>query len=133
MAFLCRTALRQQSFRPFLSHSQPLRRLASATKPLKATAAAIQEVSHDDASTSFFPGEYPGPSLKTSLPGPQTKSAMLELHQVFDTRSLNMVADYRKSFGNYIADLDGNVYLDVYAQIASIPLGYNNPHLAEIS
>jgi 4-aminobutyrate aminotransferase/(S)-3-amino-2-methylpropionate transaminase len=28
-----------------------------------------------------------------------------------------------------ITDVDGNTYLDVYAQIASIPVGYNNPTL----
>ncbi|OKO99926.1 4-aminobutyrate aminotransferase [Penicillium subrubescens] len=32
-----------------------------------------------------------------------------------------------------IADLDGNKLLDVYAQIASIPVGYNNPHLKEVA
>jgi 4-aminobutyrate aminotransferase/(S)-3-amino-2-methylpropionate transaminase len=42
-----------------------------------------------------------------------------------------MMADYGKSHGNYIADLEGNVLLDVYAQIASIPVGYNNPNLAK--
>ena len=46
-----------------------------------------------------------------------------------------MMANYQQSFGNYIADLDGNVLLDVYAQIASIPVGYSNPslHLAATS
>ncbi|KAK8048428.1 hypothetical protein PG994_010158 [Apiospora phragmitis] len=41
------------------------------------------------------------------------------------------MADYTKSFGNYFVDPDGNKLLDVYAQIASIPLGYNNPVLVE--
>lgn len=40
-----------------------------------------------------------------------------------------MLANYQNSYGNYIADLDGNVLLDVYAQIASIPVGYSNPAL----
>ncbi|KAK3940362.1 aminotransferase class-III-domain-containing protein [Diplogelasinospora grovesii] len=74
--------------------------------------------------------EPSGPSLKTSeIPGPKAKAAISELNEVFDTRSLNMLTDYAKSSGNYIADPDGNVLLDVYAQIASIPLGYNNPTL----
>jgi len=46
-----------------------------------------------------------------------------------------MMANYHNSYGNYIADLDGNLLLDVYAQIASIPVGYSNPslHLAASS
>jgi len=77
----------------------------------------------------FFPDEPTAPIIKTSIPGPQSKKAVDRLSKVFDTRSLNMMADYSRSYGNYIADLDGNVLLDVYAQIASIPVGYNNPAL----
>jgi len=82
--------------------------------------------------TSFYESWEPeGPSLKGAFPGPQAKEATIKLDKVFDTRSINMLADYTKSYGNYIADPDGNVLLDVYAQIASIPLGYNNPALAK--
>jgi 4-aminobutyrate aminotransferase/(S)-3-amino-2-methylpropionate transaminase len=30
-----------------------------------------------------------------------------------------------------LSDVDGNCFLDVYAQIASIPVGYNNPTLIQ--
>ncbi|QSZ30628.1 hypothetical protein DSL72_000186 [Monilinia vaccinii-corymbosi] len=77
----------------------------------------------------FFTGEPERPHVKTAIPGPESQKAVAELDTVFDTRSLNMLANYQKSFGNYISDPDGNVLLDVYAQIASIPVGYSNPHL----
>jgi 4-aminobutyrate aminotransferase/(S)-3-amino-2-methylpropionate transaminase len=67
--------------------------------------------------------------VRTAIPGPKSKAAIRHLDKVFDTRSLNMMGNYQDSFGNYIADLDGNVLLDVYAQIASIPVGYSNPSL----
>lgn len=62
----------------------------------------------------FFPNEPPGPIIKTEIPGPESKKAIEELNKVFDTRSLNMLANYQQSFGNYIADPDGNILLDVY-------------------
>jgi 4-aminobutyrate aminotransferase/(S)-3-amino-2-methylpropionate transaminase len=81
--------------------------------------------------SSFYDGEPEGPVLKTEIPGPKSQEHISKLDQVFDTRSLNMLADYNKSFGNYIVDPDGNALLDVYAQIASIPIGYNNPALTK--
>ncbi|KAL4788076.1 aminotransferase class-III-domain-containing protein [Aspergillus varians] len=81
------------------------------------------------AEKPYFPNEPAGPTVVTAIPGPKNQAAAAEIDEIFDIRSLNMLADYSKSHGNYIADLDGNVLLDVYAQIASIPVGYNNPHL----
>ncbi|TPX52698.1 4-aminobutyrate---2-oxoglutarate transaminase [Synchytrium endobioticum] len=48
-----------------------------------------------------------------------------------DSRAAYFAFDIENSIGNYIADADGNKLLDVYAQIASIAIGYNNPKLFE--
>jgi 4-aminobutyrate aminotransferase/(S)-3-amino-2-methylpropionate transaminase len=90
---------------------------------------AAMRRAYASSATPFFPDEPSQPIVKTAIPGPESKKAIERLGKVFDTRSLNMMADYQHSYGNYIADLDGNVLLDVYAQIASIPVGYNNATL----
>lgn len=82
--------------------------------------------------SSYYQNWEPeAPTVKTQIPGPKAQEAIAKLDKVFDTRSLNMLTDYKHSQGNYIADPDGNVLLDVYAQIASIAIGYNNPALYE--
>lgn len=61
-----------------------------------------------------FDGVEPSaPSVKTEIPGPKAKEQIADLDKVFDTRALNMLTDYKASIGNYIADPDGNVLLDV--------------------
>ncbi len=67
------------------------------------------------------------------LPGPASRAASAGIASFQDARTHVLVADYARSSGNYIADVDGNVLLDVYAQIASIPVGYNNPTLLEMA
>ncbi|KAF7586082.1 4-aminobutyrate transaminase [Aspergillus hancockii] len=67
------------------------------------------------------------PSMQTAVPGPLTNAAKSELDTIFDARTTQ-----RSSTTTRVPetiDIDGNTYLDVYAQIASIPVGYNNPTL----
>ena len=61
----------------------------------------------------FYEGEPEAPIVKTDVPGPVSKKEIDELCKVFDTRALSLLTDYQKCFGNYIADRDGNVFLDV--------------------
>ncbi|KAJ4289552.1 4-aminobutyrate transaminase [Kalmusia sp. IMI 367209] len=129
MASLLRTA---RCARPALSPSaaaRPAARLAPIALRRRYASAAASAVAADNSTPSLFPDEPTGPIVKTQIPGPKSKAAIERLSKVFDTRSLNMMANYSQSYGNYIADLDGNLLLDVYAQIASIPVGYNNPTL----
>ena len=133
MASFLRTAARvQPTLCRAIRTKAPIARrsLASQTTPKQATAAAVAQTPMADAvEQPFFPDEPMGPMVRTAIPGPQSQKAIAELNQIFDTRALNMMTNYQNSYGNYIADLDGNVLLDVYAQIASIPVGYSNPSL----
>ena len=89
---------------------------ASATRPVAAVSlqSRRQFAASSPVMSSFYAKWEPEcPSLKTEIPGPKAKAAIAELDEVFDTRSLNMLTDYTKSAGNYIADPDGNVLLDV--------------------
>ena len=54
-----------------------------------------------------------------------------ELNSMQEMSTVSFFADYEKSYGNYICDVDGNTLLDCFMQIASIPLGYNHPAILE--
>ncbi|MCJ1399981.1 4-aminobutyrate transaminase [Xylographa trunciseda] len=112
-----------------LSRLQVTRPITTTSRSAANAATALLQDSTLNGESPFFPDEPKAPRVMTAIPGPKSKKAIEELDKVFDTRSLNMLANYQNSFGNYLADLDGNVLLDVYAQIASIPVGYSNPNL----
>ncbi|ORY82887.1 putative 4-aminobutyrate transaminase [Leucosporidium creatinivorum] len=85
-------------------------------------------------SASLFPGQPQSPSVKTSsVPGPAGIAASERIGKFQDPRAHALVVDYKQSKGNYIVDADGNELLDVFAQIASIAVGYNNPQLIELA
>jgi len=101
---------------------------------VRALASVISDrVGKHASEISFTPGEPDKPQVKTAIPGPLSKDLISKLDQVQDTRSICYMADYDNSVGNYIADVDGNKLLDVYCQISSIPLGYNNPALKQLA
>ncbi|KAI9147093.1 4-aminobutyrate aminotransferase [Paramyrothecium foliicola] len=116
-----------------MMHSVYSRRLVHRVSRVQRLGLTSLGISRCASSSAFFPNEPAGPYVKTAIPGPESQRILKDLSAVFDTQNVNMVANYKESVGNYIADPDGNVLLDVFAQIASIPVGYNNPRLHEVS
>lgn len=67
---------------------------------MASAAAAATATTSDTTDQPFFPDEPDAPILRTEIPGPKSTEAIKRLTKVFDTRSLNMMADYRHSIGN---------------------------------
>jgi 4-aminobutyrate aminotransferase/(S)-3-amino-2-methylpropionate transaminase len=43
------------------------------------------------------------------------------------------MVDLDKSLGNYVADVDGNVFLDVFMNISSTAMGFNHPDVLAVA
>lgn len=79
-----------------------------------------------------FPGEYDSAKVVTdSVPGPKSKHLMARLAEIQQSATVSFFADYEASRGNYLVDVDGNRFLDIYGQIASLPIGYNHPAIVD--
>ncbi|XP_036368360.1 4-aminobutyrate aminotransferase, mitochondrial isoform X2 [Octopus sinensis] len=76
--------------------------------------------------------EPSSPRVRTKIPGPRSLALKAELTKLQNTGSVVFFTDFDRSQGNYITDADGNCLLDLYTQIASIPLGYNHPKMVEV-
>ena len=49
-----------------------------------------------------------------------------------ETGAVKYFVDMEKSRDNYVVDVDGNRMLDMFSHIASLPIGYNNPHMLAV-
>ena len=68
-------------------------------------------------------GEPASPNMVSEVPGPRSKKLHEDLSKIQSMDSVHFFADYNKSIGNYIVDADGNMMLDVFTQISSVPIG----------
>jgi 4-aminobutyrate aminotransferase/(S)-3-amino-2-methylpropionate transaminase len=57
------------------------------------------------------------------VPGPQSLKLKADLAKVQQSDAVSLVVDFQRSIGNYLVDVDGNTFLDVYTQVASVPIG----------
>lgn len=71
------------------------------------------------------------PVVVTEIPGPKSRQMHQDLTKIVESGAVQFFANYERSAGNFIADVDGNVLLDFYTQYASVPLGYNHPKIIE--
>ena len=74
------------------------------------------------------------PKMLTSHPGPILKNKLndLELLSPDFVYTQNFI-NYQKSIGNYFVDCDGNTFLDLYTNNGSLPLGYNDANLFNLT
>ncbi|KAG0051030.1 hypothetical protein BGZ83_004185 [Gryganskiella cystojenkinii] len=127
-----RTPLQKTLLSSFSSSSAFTAR-TSVASPLSfrtfATETGFLSRTHSDQK-DIVHGEPTGPKIVSkTIPGPKTKAGLAHLDNLQDTRAATMMTDLNKSIGNYVVDLDGNTYLDLFCQIASLPLGYNSEPL----
>lgn len=97
MTSFLRNAARSRAIIP-RTNVHAVSRATIALKRQYATAAAA--IATDNGEQSFFPDEPKLPIVQTQIPGPKSQKAIEKLSKVFDTRSLNMMADYSRSYGN---------------------------------
>ncbi|UZJ52338.1 hypothetical protein CBS101457_001658 [Exobasidium rhododendri] len=71
--------------------------------------------------------------MTQAIPGPSSTSRSQDIGAFQDNKAHGFVVDYTNSLGNWVKDADGNVFLDMFAQIASIAVGYNHPELLQLA
>jgi len=69
------------------------------------------------------------PKILTEIPGPKTTAAIARGRFDMQAPYRTLIIDDVASSGTYLVDLDGNTFLDLFANFALGSLGYNHPNL----
>lgn len=85
-----------------------------------------------DTPSASLANEATSPLMQTVCPGPKSTEMLEDLKQIQECAATQFFLDYNKSYGNYLFDADNNRMLDVFGQIASLPLGYNHPAIMKM-
>lgn len=81
-----------------------------------------------------FPNEPAEPYMVSeTFPGPEAKKIIAGISKVQCTMTTDFPVDLEKCTGNYLADVDGNMFLDTVQSISSRALGYNMPEMHEVA
>ncbi|KAK7493331.1 hypothetical protein BaRGS_00015457 [Batillaria attramentaria] len=80
----------------------------------------------------IFKGEPLCPKMRTPVPGPMSKRLKEDLGKIQECGAVEFFADYDRSRGNFIFDVDNNLMLDFHNQLGTNPLGYNHPAFTEV-
>jgi len=117
----------------FAIASRAVKRLAVRSPAGAAPMSSIvSQIPVPTSPTPDHPGEPEAPKIVTStIPGPKSVAALERISKIQESGAVHFFVDYEKSQGNYLCDVDGNTYLDLFSQISSSPLGYNHPAMKE--
>lgn len=126
----CSDPPHQPPLRHRMMHRLP--RLVGCGRPWLQALTRVQSLASAPAVLSLKEPERP--HIQTpEIPGPKGLALKSDLDLLQLTAGVQLFVDYDRSIGNYLVDVDGNVFLDVYSQISSIPLGYNHPVLVKVA
>eukprot|EP00918_Siedleckia_nematoides_P029663 GHVU01063909.1.p1 GENE.GHVU01063909.1~~GHVU01063909.1.p1 ORF type:complete len:330 (-),score=37.17 GHVU01063909.1:166-1155(-) len=98
------------------------------------TAAATPQDLSAEVAADFGSLVLPISGPESGLPGPVSQRLLKQYETVGAAGgSVAFFCDYDRSIGNYLVDADGNRFLDMFAQLSTVAVGYSHPRLRQLA